>query len=169
MEAMHARYPRTAITLVEEAANGAAVVNTLKSRIPGLLAVTPLGGKLARASAAAPRVEAGQILLPRPRTSQGDLRIDREWVDDFVSTSALFPKSAHDDDVDALSQLVAWIEEHPHVEAASALREPEPWFKPRYQMCRDASGSLWGLRENRRVSHWIFGRPVVDGSDGPEE
>ena len=109
VEALVARYPETALVLIEDTANGPAVVDTLRHTIPGVIAVTPEGGKLARAAAVQPQIEAGQVWLPRARLADGRVRPGRAWVEDFVDTCAVFPKGAHDDDVDALTQLlVRW-------------------------------------------------------------
>ena len=70
--------------------------------------MTPEGGTQARAQAVQPQVEAGTIYLPDPRP-HGTRRPDRDWVDDFVHQLTVFPYGAHDDDVDALTQLlVRW-------------------------------------------------------------
>lgn len=106
IEAMVERYPETRAVLVEDAANGPAVVDALHQRVRGLLAVRPEGGKVARASAVQPQVEAGQVYLPRPSPTDGRVRPDRRWVEDFIDTCAAFPRGAHDDDVDALTQLL---------------------------------------------------------------
>ena len=66
----------------------------------------PDGGKYARAEAAAPMVEAGNVWLPDPRP-HGRARPERAWVDDFLHQLCVFPTGAHDDDVDAFSQLIA--------------------------------------------------------------
>jgi predicted phage terminase large subunit-like protein len=108
IEAMAARYPQTSVVLVEDAANGPAVVDTLRQRIRGVLLVKPEGGKMARASAVQPQIEAGQVWVPQPRWSDGVLRPEHPWVEDFIDTCALFPKGAHDDDVDALTQLLVY-------------------------------------------------------------
>ena len=95
-----AQYQRAVhATLVEDAANGAAVLATLRSRIPGLKAVTAQGSKEARAAAISPTVEAGNVFLPEGAA----------WVEDFIGECASFPNAAHDDQVDALSQAVNWI------------------------------------------------------------
>ena len=44
--------------------------------------------------------------LTHPRYPDGTRVPHRDWVDDFMATCAAFPKAAHDDDVDALSQLL---------------------------------------------------------------
>ncbi len=55
-------YParRTHAKLVEDKANGPAVISQLRRRVPGLIAVDPQGDKVARARAVAPDVEAGR-------------------------------------------------------------------------------------------------------------
>jgi predicted phage terminase large subunit-like protein len=100
------RYPQTRTILIEEAANGPAIMNVLGRQVPGIIPVTPEGGKYARAQAAQPIVEAGNVWLPNPRP-QGRLLPERAWVDEFLHQMCVFPTGAHDDDVDAFSQLVA--------------------------------------------------------------
>src|SRR5215813_7221703 len=51
------RYPQTHEILIEEAANGAAIINLLSRRVAGIIPVQPEGGKTARAQAAQPMVE----------------------------------------------------------------------------------------------------------------
>jgi hypothetical protein len=55
------RYPRTEAILIEDAANGPAIINVLGRQVPGIIGVTPEGGKYARAQAASPIVEAGNV------------------------------------------------------------------------------------------------------------
>jgi predicted phage terminase large subunit-like protein len=100
------RYPLTDAILIEDAANGPAIINVLGRQVPGIIGVTPEGGKYARAQAASPSVEAGNVWLPNPRP-HGRLLPERAWVDDFIHECCVFPTGAHDDDVDAFSQLVA--------------------------------------------------------------
>jgi predicted phage terminase large subunit-like protein len=82
--------------LVEEKANGAAIIDTLRTEVPGLVAVDPRGGKVARASAVEPMFEAGQVWLPHPA--------QQPWVTDFIKELITFPKSVNDDQVDAMTQ-----------------------------------------------------------------
>jgi predicted phage terminase large subunit-like protein len=108
VEALTQRYPDTGTILIEDAANGPAIIDALVHRIPGIIAVSPQGGKLARAHAAQPRVEAGSVYLPNPRP-YGTLLPERAWVEDFLYQLTVFPHGAHDDDVDAFTQLlVRW-------------------------------------------------------------
>jgi predicted phage terminase large subunit-like protein len=108
---LHRQYPQTETILIEDAANGPAIINTLGRHVAGIIGVTPEGGKYARAQAASPLVEAGNVWLPNPRP-YGRLLPERAWVDDFVHACCVFPRGAHDDDVDALSQLIARCVRH---------------------------------------------------------
>jgi predicted phage terminase large subunit-like protein len=108
VERLCQKYPRARPILIEDAANGTAIVDALKQKIAGIVAVRPEGGKLARAHAAQPRVEAGNVYLPNPRP-HGVLVAERAWVDDFLHQLTVFPNGTHDDDVDAFTQLlVRW-------------------------------------------------------------
>ena len=102
------RYPQARTILIEDAANGPAIIDALTHRIRGIVPISPEGGKLARAHAAQPCVEAGNVYLPNPRP-YGRLVPERAWVEDFLCQLTGFPNGAHDDDVDAFTQLlVRW-------------------------------------------------------------
>jgi predicted phage terminase large subunit-like protein len=95
------RWPNTLAKLIEDKANGSAVIQMLARELPGLLPVTPEGGKVARAAAVSPLIEAGNIYLPHP--------LYATWVDGFIEECAAFPNGAHDDQVDAMTQaLLRW-------------------------------------------------------------
>ena len=105
VEALKRKYPESWTILIEDAANGPAIIDVLRHRVSGIIAVQPEGGKLARAQAAQPWVEAGNVHLPNPRP-HGRLIPERAWVEDFVYQLTVFPNGAHDDDVDAFTQLL---------------------------------------------------------------
>ncbi len=86
---------------VEDKANGTAVINTLKNEIPGLIPFNPEGSKEARAFAVSPEIESGNVWLPCKALAP--------WIDDWVETMANFPRVAHDDDVDAMTQALLAI------------------------------------------------------------
>jgi predicted phage terminase large subunit-like protein len=97
-----ARHPKALLKLVEEKANGAAVINSLKSEIGGMVPVEPEGSKEARAHAAAPSVEAGNCYVPHPALFG--------WVDDFLGECTGFPNTTYKDQVDAFTQMAArWL------------------------------------------------------------
>ncbi|HXG72931.1 MAG TPA: hypothetical protein VNJ04_20235, partial [Gemmatimonadaceae bacterium] len=58
VDALRRKHPASDTILIEDAANGPAIVNALAHRISGIIAVRPDGGKLARARAVQPMVEA---------------------------------------------------------------------------------------------------------------
>jgi predicted phage terminase large subunit-like protein len=88
--------PYAPAKLVEDKANGPAVIAVLTHKVPGLIAVEPDGSKVARAAAVSPYIEAGNVYLPDPEIAP--------WVEEVVGECASFPLGAHDDDVDAMSQ-----------------------------------------------------------------
>jgi predicted phage terminase large subunit-like protein len=90
------KWPNTLAKLIEDKANGSAVIQMLTNQVPGLLAVNPQGGKVARAAAVSPLVEAGNVYLPHP--------LYAPWVNDFIEECIAFPNGAHDDQVDAMTQ-----------------------------------------------------------------
>ena len=95
------RWPMTSATLVEDKANGTAVIDSLNRSIPGLVPVQPQGGKETRAAAVSPLVEAGNVWLPPDGTCP--------WVGALIEEAAAFPQGSHDDQVDALSQALAYL------------------------------------------------------------
>jgi predicted phage terminase large subunit-like protein len=105
VEQLSARYPGARLILIEDAANGPAIIDALRHKVGGIVPVKPQGGKLARAQAAQPRVEAGNVYLPNPKP-HGTRIPGRDWVDEFLHEVTVFPFGAHDDDVDAFTQLV---------------------------------------------------------------
>jgi predicted phage terminase large subunit-like protein len=95
-----ARWPEATAKLVEDKANGTAVIDTLKAKIPGIVPVTPTESKYARANAVSPFLEAGNVFLPAPEVALFD-------PEELVDEAAQFPNGAHDDAVDATSQALA--------------------------------------------------------------
>jgi predicted phage terminase large subunit-like protein len=93
---LSARWPGAILKLVEDKANGPAVVQSLRHEIAGFVEVNPEGGKISRAAAASPQLESGNWYLPHP--------ILVPWVEEFLGECAAFPAGAHDDQVDAWSQ-----------------------------------------------------------------
>lgn len=91
------RYPKVGAVLIEDKANGSAIIQMLRKEIMGVIPVEPKGGKESRVEAIAFAVEAGNIYLPR----------DKNFTWEFVDQCAAFPNGKHDDIVDAMSQCLA--------------------------------------------------------------
>lgn len=79
---------------IEDKANGSAIIDVLRERVSGIVAVEPKESKYARAEAVCDIQQEGHMHLPK-KTG---------WVYEFINEFATFPNGAHDDDVDALTQ-----------------------------------------------------------------
>jgi predicted phage terminase large subunit-like protein len=114
---MRRTWPRATTILVEDKANGSAVISTLKKEISGIVEVNPEGGKEARANAVSPFFEAGNVFHPNPET--------HPWVDVHRDELALFPAAKHDDTVDACSQALLYMhrKKNRYVEAMAKVRK----------------------------------------------
>ena len=91
-------FPRARTVLIEEAANGPAIIQTLQREM-FIIPVTPLGGKISRVNAISPAIESGHVFLPDPAKAP--------WVSDYIDQWTAFPNSKYDDMVDATSQALA--------------------------------------------------------------
>lgn len=98
------RHPKAHLKLVEDKANGTAVVEMLQKEVPGLVLVEPKGGKVARAAAASPELEAGNWFLPHPMIAPWVGNPENPTDGGFLASTVLFPFGANDDDVDAWTQ-----------------------------------------------------------------
>lgn len=96
IRALSRQYPETHRKLVEDTANGPAILSVLRRELPGLIPVTPQGGKLARAASVQPVVQSGNVYLPSGARAS--------WVGAFLDEAAAFPRGPHDDQVDAMTQ-----------------------------------------------------------------
>ncbi len=105
--------------LVEDKANGPAVVERLKANIPGVVAINPKGGKVARMFAAAPEWQAGDWYIDRRAAS----------TECLVEQLTMFPAGRHDDMVDAMTQAACWLASYqfPTVESRNAFTGEVNW------------------------------------------
>jgi len=98
---MTAKWPQARAKLIEDKANGPAVISTLRDKIPGLIPREPEGGKVARVNAVSPFFESGNVYLPNVEIAP--------WIQDYVEELVTFPHSTYDDQVDATSQALLYI------------------------------------------------------------
>jgi predicted phage terminase large subunit-like protein len=83
------RYRTVPLLVVEDAASGTQLIDTIRSRnadIP-LIAAKPVKAKIIRAEGVTPITTGGLVALPR----------DAEWRADFIMEMANFPVGVHDD------------------------------------------------------------------------
>lgn len=98
IQTLRIRHPNLDGYLIEDKANGPAIISTLKASVPGLIPIEPDGNKFSRAMAVAPQIEAGNVFLPEG--VDGNEVID-EW--------SYIPNGATWDDVDAMSQFLNYV------------------------------------------------------------
>ena len=91
-------YPRAMAVLIEDKANGSAIIQTLQREM-FCIPVNPRGGKEARVHAVSPAIESGHVFLPR----------GAPWTAEFVDQFSAFPAGAHDDMVDSTSQALSYL------------------------------------------------------------
>ena len=88
------------VFLIEDKASGQSLIQELiTDTLLPVKAVKADTDKVSRANTCAPFWETGSVYVPE----------DAEWVDDFLNHLYGFPKMAHDDDVDAFTQLVRFV------------------------------------------------------------
>ena len=87
-------YPSYNAIYIEDKANGSAIISFLRHEIPRIIAINPNGGKIARVNAVTGVIEAGNVRLPKKA----------KWLNEFITECASFPRGAHDDMVDSMSQ-----------------------------------------------------------------
>lgn len=127
--------------LVEETANGCALLCTLKAK--KLHAIVPRGSKVARFQPHVEKIVNGRIWLPTNAPFAADL------INEFVT----FPHGEHTDQVDAFSQFVGWFEEQRDIDftrknyseralAAIAHRYDLPTNESSYSRSDDPSKGL---------------------------
>ena len=97
---MHNKWPQTRAVLVEDKANGSGIIDLLKSKISGIIPITPTSSKEARCWEASVDVEAGNVFIPSK-----DLH---PWVNGFIEEFAAFPNGKNDDQVDTATQAINW-------------------------------------------------------------
>lgn len=127
-------------TLVEAKATGPAIIDVLRKEFSGLVPVEPKGSKEARARAVTPEVESGHVLLPLPS--------ENAWVTrDLIPELRDFPRAAHDDQVDALTQALADMRD----DEGAGLSVPGR---------RLPSGAAGGARTGVAASRALMGRSI---------
>ena len=92
-------FPDIRYTLVEDKANGSAIIQTLQSELIGVIPVEPRGGKVARVHAVSPAIESGHVYLPR----------EKLFAQELVEQFSAFPGGRHDDLVDAATQALSFL------------------------------------------------------------
>lgn len=104
VHSMAAQYPQAMAVLIEDKANGPAVMDALKGEVPGLVPILPDGSKIARAHAVTALWSGKNVFIPEDDHAP--------WVRDFVEELISFPAGGHDDQVDAMTQALRYLKSH---------------------------------------------------------
>lgn len=102
IRSLWAKWPEALAVLVEDKANGSAVVDVLKREISGVIAMKPEGGKESRVRAIEPLFAAGNVHFPDPFAAP--------WVVETVDEIVGFPNAPHDDRTDAMSYALPYLQ-----------------------------------------------------------
>jgi len=95
---------RPSVVLIEATGHGPALISDIKPQNGmELVRITPAGDKVERLRKHRHTIRRGLVEL-----AQGAL-----WYDEFMSEATRFPYGPFDDQMDALSQYLSWIAEHP--------------------------------------------------------
>lgn len=84
------------VILVEDKANGSAIIEMLRKSFRSVVSIEPYGSKISRANAVAPIVEAGNVFIKEEHSSLVEQAVD-------------FPNSDHDDEVDCMTQALNYM------------------------------------------------------------
>jgi predicted phage terminase large subunit-like protein len=98
---MKEQFPNVGAILVENKANGPAIIDTIRREITGVVPITPIEGKVQRARSTEPQWEAGQIWTPTPKRYP--------WAQAYIDELISFPNGTNDDQVDAMSQAIYYL------------------------------------------------------------
>lgn len=101
IETLYRKWPACSAVLIEDKANGPAVMDVLRNRIPGIIPIEPEGSKIARAYSTQPVFASGSVHLPHHTVAP--------WIEDWVVEHTRFPRGAANDRVDAQSQALRWL------------------------------------------------------------
>lgn len=114
IRALCKEYPGIDQLIIEDKANGSAIIDTLKytDGIPPIVAVNPLGGKYSRAQAVSPFIAGGSVYIPvdftenERREIEDDNHIETGYGR-FLYQMSHFPFAKNDDMVDSMSQALS--------------------------------------------------------------
>lgn len=147
-----------ATKLVEDKANGTAVIDVMTERIPGIVPYTPRESKFARLVSCQPLYEAGNIHYPRS-TFMVLGEYPAEWIEDHKDEVCGFPFAAFNDRVDCESQALNHL-----VHSAFKLRfgRPDSDDVTPTNGAQNGKQVISGTAEVARLKPWQRNKPAFD-------
>jgi predicted phage terminase large subunit-like protein len=107
-------FPKAHRKYIEDAANGPAIVDSMKSKVSGMKLVPTGGGSEARAEAASIHFESGNVWFPDPSIAP--------WVEEVEDELLAFPMGRYDDIVDCVSHAVVLLAEKTSASYSKAMK-----------------------------------------------
>jgi predicted phage terminase large subunit-like protein len=94
-----ARQWHATVILIEDRASGTQLLQELQAEGLAVTGIQPVGDKVMRFHAQTAVIEQGRVWLPH----------EAPWLEPLLHELTTFPKAAHDDQVDAVAQALAWM------------------------------------------------------------
>jgi predicted phage terminase large subunit-like protein len=99
--------------LVEDKANGSAIISTLKKHISGIIPITPKESKQERAYSVTPYFEAGNVFFPK----------NQKFIKELEEEMLQFPAGSHDDTIDSMTQALNYFRIKKRVQMSKSNKE----------------------------------------------
>jgi predicted phage terminase large subunit-like protein len=148
----------SSVVLVEDKANGPAVVKELRRKISGVIAIEPEGGKMSRMYAMCGEWQAGDWFVDRTAA----------WCETVIEQLTKFPGAKHDDICDAVSQAAIYLQRKSYVygltdylkgQDTEMKRKRE---KPADKVANEPEPLPAPVEEAAKVHHADLSKPDVD-------
>lgn len=120
IKSLTAKHPKARAKVVEDKANGPAIINFLQKDVPGMIPFNPKGSKEDRALSVAPYFEAGNVYFPE----------NAPWANDLREDLRKFPNGQYKDTVDATVQAILYLMDKPRLslgDSGSSLMRDSYW------------------------------------------
>ena len=117
------KYKKSSAILIEDKANGSAIIQVLQREFSGVVPINPEGGKIARANAVSASIESGNVYLPEKA----------DWLYDYINELVAFPNAEHDDDVDCTTQALNRLRSITALEMSEEQRERYKYEQKKYR------------------------------------
>jgi predicted phage terminase large subunit-like protein len=130
--------------LVEDKANGSAVIASMRKKVAGMIAVDPEGGKVSRMYAVCGEWQAHNWYVDR----------NAAWTGPFIEHITKFPGIRYDDDVDMMTQAGVYLQAHGFKSGFVAwlLQQQEEDMKNR-KWRQDTLAAATGVAVKEEVAH----------------
>lgn len=128
-------HPDYKALLIEDKANGSAIISSLKKAVVNddgtreegvkrIIEIEPEGDKVERAQAVAPLFKSGNVFFPDPSICP--------WINDFINELKLFPNGKNDDRVDVTTQAVEYLDKHSGISKLSEVNRSSESFGKKF-------------------------------------